>query len=862
MEPIENQVPSRWEGVTVTQHADGTLISEMDNFDETVNEPGSTYDLEDPQDELEKIISKNRQRWITASKLLTFYVPEGLLTKLVPAEERRQAWREKTAIFTLMILMSAVFLALYIVVPIYSCKQPRIYRWNEIDSASNHNSWMILNGYILDVKSLMSVHPTKALVMSQHLGQDVSQFFYTIPPDKIPARCQLRNASSYANYVNASCTFPSTNTTYCHPYIYPPNSTYYYGELAYTWGDLAQREVWEHWFVINGRVYNTTLYYTGAYDLLGPELDQIVYNRDKMDATDLYYYLFQNDNYLECFDVVFYAGRLDPRSYTLCFAMNTILFSVLVLVLAVIVVKFGAAILTQGDVPYKLRNRYVIINIPCYTEDGDSMFKTIHAAATMMYPHKHKLLLIVCDGLITGKGNEKSTPELVLDIFGRRLNETRATYEYDSLQGPNRCKVFTGFYKEAVPYMVIVKVGMPAERCTPKPGNRGKRDSQIIILSLLNKIFYNRANQRINSPPPQKILSPLEVKMQHDIEHIIGVHLESYEYMMTIDSDTKPDRLALANMVYRMDDKDIIALCGETRVDNKWDSWVTVIQVYEYYVNHHLNKAFESLFGTVTCLPGCFSLYRIKFRSKKHGKVKPGIIHNDIVDGYSNRNVNSLHTRNLLQLGEDRFFTTLLLRYFPDKTIKFIHEARCTTVVPNTWSDLISQRRRWINSTIHNLLELLSIPTLRGIACFSIKTVILLDLISTFLLPVSIFYLGYLFYLISTNVSAYPLILIISVSIMIGCQCLIILVRGDFGYLGWFLIYLLAIFVWFIILPIYAIYHMDEFSWGKTRQVELGSPRDASTESTELDDVSLNLEKNPKPNPVEPAINSNVEGNP
>jgi chitin synthase len=29
-----------------------------------------------------------------------------------------------------------------------------------------------------------------------------------------------------------------------------------------------------------------------------------------------------------------------------------------------------------------------------------------------------------------------------------------------------------------------------------------------------------------------------------------------------------------------------------------------MIQVYEYYISHHLSKAFESLFGSVTCLPG------------------------------------------------------------------------------------------------------------------------------------------------------------------------------------------------------------------------------------------------------------------
>jgi chitin synthase len=830
MEPIERVTPSLSGSPT-------NSLPEVEEFeDSSLPENSRSRDPEKQEDELEKIISRNRRRWITASRLLTFYIPETILAKFIPSEEKRQAWREKSAIFTLMILMSAIFLILYILVPIEACIQPKIYRWDEIQSQHNHNEWMVLYGYILNVKNLIPIHPTPPIVMVEHLGQDISNFFYPIPVNQIPSMCLLTNTSSYPGYINASCPYDDTNTTYCHSYVYPPNSTYYYGELAYTWGDLAQLDVWQHWIVVNGHVYNTTLYYNGAYDFMGPDFDQLVYDRDKTDATYMYYYIFQNDNYLKCLDSVFYAGRIDPRSYATCFAINTILFSVLVLVLAVMVVKFLAALFTVGDVPLKPRQKYVIINVPCYTENGESLRKTIHAAAAMNYPHKHKLLLVVCDGMVTGKGNEKSTPELVLDILGRKLNDISETYEYDSLHGPNYCKVFTGLYRSTVPYMVIIKVGSSYEKHNPKPGNRGKRDSQIILLSLLNKLFYNKFNQKLNSPPPPKPLNPLELKMKADLESIIGVTWESYYFLMTIDADTKPNPLALANMVYRMDDQDIVAACGETRVGNKWDSWVTTIQVYEYYINHFLNKSFESLFGTVTCLPGCFSIYRIKFKSKKTGKIKPGIILNEIVDGYSNRNVNSLHTRNLLQLGEDRFFTTLLLRYFPNKKIKFFHEAVCTTCVPNTWSSLISQRRRWINSTIHNLLELLSIPTLRGISIFSIKTVILLDLISTFLLPVTILYLGYLIYEIVTKVSAFPLILIVSFSILIGSQLLIILVRGDFSYLGWFMAYYLALPIWYILLPLYAVIHMDEFSWGKTRQVQaVANHPDTIVESNKLD---------------------------
>ena len=37
-----------------------------------------------------------------------------------------------------------------------------------------------------------------------------------------------------------------------------------------------------------------------------------------------------------------------------------------------------------------------------------------------------------------------------------------------------------------VPYMVIVKVDKPTERT--RPGNRGKRDSQMMLMHFLNKV--------------------------------------------------------------------------------------------------------------------------------------------------------------------------------------------------------------------------------------------------------------------------------------------------------------------------------------------------------------------------------------
>lgn len=45
----------------------------------------------------------------------------------------------------------------------------------------------------------------------------------------------------------------------------------------------------------------------------------------------------------------------------------------------------------------------------------------------------------------------------------------------------------------------------------------------------------------------------------------------------------------------------------------------------------------------------------------------------------------------------------------------FVPDALCHTVVPDTFKVLLSQRRRWINSTVHNLLELVRVHNLCGV---------------------------------------------------------------------------------------------------------------------------------------------------
>ena len=153
--------------------------------------------------------------------------------------------------------------------------------------------------------------------------------------------------------------------------------------------------------------------------------------------------------------------------------------------------------------------------------------------------------------------------------------------------------------------------------------------------------------------------------------------------------------------------------------------------------------------------------------------------------------------------------------------LMFIPKAVCKTMVPNSCKVLLSQRRRWINSTIHNLLELIMIPQLCGIFCFSMQFVILLELLGTVILPAAFLFFVYL--ALALAFGADVLIPLLFMAGMLLLQAILILLTSRrLEYIFWMIIFVLAMPIWNLVLPLYAFWHFDDFSWGKTRPVEAG----------------------------------------
>jgi len=484
---------------------------------------------------------------------------------------------------------------------------------------------------------------------------------------------------------------------------------------------------------------------------------------------------------------------------------------------------------------------YTICLVTCYSEGEQGIHNTLDSLASTTYQDDRKLIFVIADGIIRGEGNTRYTPDIICGLMqeDKSLPKPQPQSYIAIASGEkqhNMAKVHAGYYisddrKHCVPIINVVKCGTPSEANAPKPGNRGKRDSQLILMNFLSRVMFNDR------------MTPLDFDLCTRIRHIAKCNPDQYELVLMVDADTIVKPSSLAYMVRAMyNDNLIMGLCGETRIANKGTSFWTCIQVFEYYVSHHLGKGFESMFGGVTCLPGCFCMYRVKARKGPPGYYVPILANPDIVEEYSENVVDTLHKKNLLLLGEDRFLTTLMLKTFPKRKMIFVPHAKCKTIVPDTFKVLLSQRRRWINSTIHNLLELVLVRDLCGTFCFSMQFVVAVELSGTVVLPAAIMFTIYLilYTIFSGRVEWIPIILLIAILGLPGV--LIVITSLKWSYVGWMLIYLISLPIWNFVLPSYAMWHFDDFSWGETRKVE-GSGKDdhGHKKDGEFDSTSVPL---------------------
>ncbi|KAJ5287302.1 Chitin synthase 8 [Penicillium angulare] len=829
---------------------------------EQMLEKGNEKNME----EVEEIpVSGSRKRWVALVYLLTFYIPD-ILIKWVGRMKRkdvRMAWREKLAINIIIWFACGAAVFMIVAFPGLVCPTQHVYSKGELSTHNgkgSESSFMSISGVVFNLGDFIPNHypkvvPSKSL--KTYAGTDGSPLF----PIQVSALCQgvdgkvdpsvpldYRSNSNDSSSSTSTTTGTDANAKY-HDFRYwvtgdDSGADWYYeqmvmlranykkGYVGYTAKYMKSQADDDDKMIasIHGKVYDMTYYMAGPRiprfpkgvnkstsgidtNYMSPLITELFQEKSGTDITkywdDLNFDVALRNRMQVCMDNLFFVGHVDTRNSVKCQFARYFILAISILICSVITFKFLAALqFGKKNLPENL-DKFIICQVPAYTEDEDSLRRAIDSMARMRYDDKRKLLLIICDGMIIGQGNDRPTPRIVLDILGVPETHDPEPLSFESLgegmKQHNMGKIYSGLYEvqgHIVPYLVVVKVGKPSE--VSRPGNRGKRDSQMVLMRFLNRVHYNMP------------MSPMELEMHHQIRNIIGVNPTFYEFILQVDADTMVAPDAATRFVSAfLSDTRLIGVCGETALSNAKTSMVTMIQVYEYYISHNLIKAFESLFGSVTCLPGCFTMYRI--RSSETGK--PLFVSQEVVESYSEIRVDTLHMKNLLHLGEDRYLTTLLLKNHPKFKTKYIFRSHAWTVAPESFAVFLSQRRRWINSTVHNLIELIPLQQMCGFCCFSMRFVVFIDLLSTMIQPVTVAYIIYLIVWLIQDTSTLPLTSFILLGVIYGLQALIFILRRKWEMIGWMFIYILAIPVFTLALPLYSFWNMDDFSWGNTRVI-------------------------------------------
>ncbi|OMJ86624.1 hypothetical protein SteCoe_11840 [Stentor coeruleus] len=178
------------------------------------------------------------------------------------------------------------------------------------------------------------------------------------------------------------------------------------------------------------------------------------------------------------------------------------------------------------------------------------------------------------------------------------------------------------------------------------------------------------------------------------------------EYVLLVDVGTEPEIDAIENLCRAFDDDMVAGVCGEIIPKIK-DVHLTDLlyqtQLVEYKFAHIFDKALESLIGYITVLPGAFSAYRYK-----------SLMIDDIDGPLWNyyfkslrQPLNSCYMSNIY-LAEDRVLCMALVTCKGKNNIlKYVSNAKANTDPPTIFTDLVLQRRRWINGSWFALIDII-----------------------------------------------------------------------------------------------------------------------------------------------------------
>ena len=441
---------------------------------------------------------------------------------------------------------------------------------------------------------------------------------------------------------------------------------------------------------------------------------------------------------------------------------------------------------------------YVYV-VPCYNESEKEITDTLDSLTNQVLTDKDKkVIFIVCDGKIKGKGNSKSTDRILIeDILEGNISSkiqfdsAYTTWDTNMID----LDLYNGFYNNT-PFLLFVK-----------NKNYGKRDGLVLIRRLL--YLYN---EQLSSPM-------ISNELLHFVKTYLAIYFEDkIEYVIGTDADTVFERDCTNELIKEIEKRpNTIGCVGFVKISNECYRFspFTLYQNAEYIYAQCLKRQQQAeLTHKVNCLSGCVQILKVcgetcgdNILSRFNFKPKDSANIFDQIRSYAS---------------EDRNHVCLMLSAFPHVETTQSLYANAYTKIPMNFEVLFSQRRRWNLGAISNDLLLLTSPNIMFYERLSAFANILTFVLSPFILVATAVFIQ--------TIIKYPsmLMLYLSVVIMIPFFYAItiplfvkrMIFREGMYFILSYLFYLLTNSFMNIILYTYAVSHMEKLTWGKTRQIE------------------------------------------
>jgi hyaluronan synthase len=159
-----------------------------------------------------------------------------------------------------------------------------------------------------------------------------------------------------------------------------------------------------------------------------------------------------------------------------------------------------------------------------------------------------------------------------------------------------------------------------------------------------------------------------------------GVKLAKHDIVIFVDSDSFIDVDCVHHLVKYFSDPHIGAVSGHSDVYNEKTNLLTKMQAVRYYISFKIYKGAESVFGNVTCCPGCCSAYRREYLM-------------EFLDQWLHQTFFGAKCT----FGDDRSLTNFIIRKY--RAI-YSPEAKAWTIVPDDFGKYVRQQQRWKKSWI------------------------------------------------------------------------------------------------------------------------------------------------------------------